>query len=608
MFKQTRFHRLTHAAIRLTQCFSAIDHRTTFTLLVLTIVCVASPTNERIAAQPPASTQPVADQPVERELYVPFEDLSVLLGGETRRVFMTREEYAQLLSQAKRAPEEALPQETAILSAEYDAAIEDGRASLTGQLHIEIIGSGLQAVPLALSGVGIRSAELDGQPAALVESGGSVLLAVEGRGKHTLELDMVLPLATAAAEQSLSWQVPVPPATTFHLTVQGDVEMKSGAAIISRRVDSDAGVTHFELLPTNAQMNLVMSLNNRRLRAETTVLARGVLVDELTSGYERLHASLSMNILHGASDEFSIAIPDGFEITQVATPLLARWSVEAGNDEKDGDEDEDKNANGKVLKIQLRQLTTERVVIQVRADRAQPQLEGWQMPKLVPLGVAGFASVVGVLLEDQLTSGAIETRGLIPIDNQVLTAALPESVLAAEPGMPRVRPLVTYYAAQANFDLATDFARQPALLYATANLLLTLSDRGLEMDGGFALLPEKEKLFSFEFHVPEGWSVDSVHSADGAALAFERYASDDGARVRVQLPAGLAPRTTFNVLFHATYTPADWLGDWTEQTIALPAFAIRQEEGVHESGAVAVRALDDLRARPLSTSGLIVLT
>lgn len=610
MFKQTCFHRLAHAAIRLTECCSAIDHRTTFTLLLLTIVCVASPTNERIAAQPPASPQSSADQPIERELFVPFEDLSVLLGGETRRVFMTREEYAQLLSQAKRAPEEALPQETAILSAEYDGTIEDGRASLSGKLHIEIFGSGLQAVPLGLSGVGIRSAQLDGQPAALVESGGSVLLAVEGRGKHTLALDMVLPLATAAAEQSLSWQVPVPPATTFHLTVQGDVEMKSGAAIISRRVDSDAGVTHFELLPTNAQMNLVMSLNNRRLRAETTVLARGVLVDELTNGYERLHASLSMNILHGASDEFSIAIPDGFEITQVATPLLARWSIEEGNDEQDEDEDKDegKNANGKVLKIQLRQLTTQRVVIQVRADRTQPRLEGWQMPKLVPLGVAGFAGVVGVLLEDQLTSGAIETRGLIPIDNQVLTAALPESVLAAEAGMPRVRPLVTYYAAQANFELATDFARQPAELYATTNLLLTLSDRGLEMDGGFALLPEKEKLFSFEFRVPAGWSVDTVRTADGAALAFERYSSDDGARVRVQLPTGLAPRATFNVLFHATYTPTDWLGDWTEQTVALPAFAIRQEEGVHESGAVAVRALDDLRARPLSTSGLIVLT
>lgn len=593
MSKPSRFHPPASWARAFTSLASHMGQRLTFGLKLLTLAYVCCVHTTPSAAQPPAVVPPT-----ERELFVPFEDLNILLGGDTRRVFMTRAEYADLLNKAKRAPEERLPQETAILSAEYEAVLEVARASLAGRLHIEVFGEGLHTVPLALSGVGIRSATLDDQPAALIEeAGGAVLLVVEGRGDHILQLDMVLPLSAAAAEQSLSWQVPVPPATTFRVTVPGNVEVKSGASIISRRVDSDAGVTHFELLPTAGQMNLVMSLNNRRLRDETTVLARGVLVDELTQGYERLHASFSMNILHGASDEFRIAVPEGFEVTQVATPLLARWSIEEGDDE-----------HPRVLEIKLRELTTERVLINVRADRTTPVLADWQMPKLIPLDVAGFASVVGILLEEQLTSGPIATYGLIPIDNRVLTAALPESVLAAEPGMPRVRPLVTYYAAREDFSLETGFKRQPAQLYVTTNLLLTLTDRGLEVDGGFALLPEREKLFSFEFHVPQGWSVDQVRTADGTALAFERYPDDDGTRIRVPLPAGLAPRATMNVLFHATHSPTDWLSEWTEQTIELPQIGIVSNEEVHESGAIAVRALDDLQVRPTSTSGLIVLT
>ncbi len=107
--------------------------------------------------------------------------------------------------------------------------------------------------------------------------------------------------------------------------------MKSGASIINRRVDDEAMVTHFDLLPSSETMNLVMSLNNKRLRDETTVLARGVLISEVTSGYQRLHATLSMNVLHGATDEFRIQLPADYEVTQVTTPLLARWNIQAAD-------------------------------------------------------------------------------------------------------------------------------------------------------------------------------------------------------------------------------------------------------------------------------------
>ena len=549
--------------------------------------------------QPLSAQEPTAKEPQPRELLVPFSDLHLLLGNETRRVFMTREEFAELKATANRSPDEPLPQQVALLSAEYNAELETGRAVLSGDLQLEVLAEGLHALPLNINGVGIRSAELDDQPAALVgDQQGQVLLIVQGRGLHRLRLEMVLPIATAAAQQSLSWTVPVPPATKFHMSVPGNVEMKSGAAIVKRRVDDAAGVTHFDLLPAPGQMSLVLSLNNKRLRDETTLLARGVLISEITQGYQRLHANLSMNVLHGAADEFRIGVPNDYEITQVTSPLLARWSVE---DSQEAD-------SGRVLVVKLRELVSDRATIQLRADRLKPQLGEWQMPQLQPLKVAGFASVVGILIEEQLASESIDSQGLIPIDNQILTAALPPSVLELEPGAPRIRPLATYYAAQADTSLKTSFNVQPAELKVTTNLQLSLHDRGLEINGGFALLPSSEKLFAFDFSLPPEWTVDTVTFQDGRPLTFERHELPTGWRVRVQLPGGLAPGSTTTILFHANRTPPGWLGNWTEQTVELPQISIAKSEQVRESGAFAVRSFDDLKLQPENLSGLIVIS
>ena len=59
------------------------------------------------------------------------------------------------------------------------------------------------------------------------------------------------------------------------------------------------------------------------------MVARSVQVDEITQAYERLHATFSMAVLHRPALRFRFALPDGFELTDVKTPLLAHWAVDA---------------------------------------------------------------------------------------------------------------------------------------------------------------------------------------------------------------------------------------------------------------------------------------
>jgi hypothetical protein len=148
-----------------------------------------------------------------REIFVPLEDLNVILESETQRAILTRQEYAELLSKAKTSAERLAPIATAVMSAQYHGRLEPGRAVIEGTIEVEVFHSGLHLVPLQLSGVGIRTARLGDKPALLArDPQHGLVLVVPEAGKHTLHLTLTAPLATTAAQQSLQVELPHAPA------------------------------------------------------------------------------------------------------------------------------------------------------------------------------------------------------------------------------------------------------------------------------------------------------------------------------------------------------------------------------------------------------------
>ncbi len=527
-----------------------------------------------------------------RELYVPFEDLERVLEAAGQRVFLTRQEYAKLLQQADRTADDPPPLSMALLSARYEVTVANSRAQLTGRILLETTVDRLQAVPLDLAHVGVQRATLDGQPAAIGMQDGQTVLFVSGRGRHELILEMVLPVEVTAARQKLQYRLPTAAAMQWRLVVPGDVEIRGGAEVLQREVDTAAGVTRFELLPSSGDTTLEMTLNNRLAQQQSVVVARQVIVDELTEAYERLHAIASMKMLHGASQRFRIILPDEFEVTRVSTPQMARWEVTPSGEQQ-------------ILEVQLRSPESGTVVIQLTAERTAPPLTGWRMPQLQPLDVAGCVSAFGLLAEDRLRLKSLTPKGLIPIDTRTLTDRLPPSVLAADPGAPAVRPLAAYYAPQTDYSLAADLEKPPGRLDVTSNVLLTLQDAGLELHGGFALTPDAERIFDCQFSVEPGWEVTEV-TCQGAELPFERFQlAGERERIRIALPQGVQPGQTVSFQFHAIKTPDGWLKDWSEQELQFPSFTV--VNATTERGGLAVQVRDDLTVRPERTSGVTPL-
>ncbi len=429
------------------------------------------------------------DERPQREIFVPFEDLHVILSGDVQRVFVTREEYEALAAKAKQAarPEEH-KQPAAVLSADYTATIEETRARLVGMLVVAAPDDALSAVELDLSGVALRSATLDDKPAALGRNpAGSPVLFVSGAGRHSLKLEILAPLDTAAAQRTLSFQIPTPPATRIKLTVPGNVEIRSGATVIRRDVDHRPATT-FDLLPRHGPNSLVLSLNNHQLRTESVVVAHAVLIDEITSAYERLYVTESMSVLHGAAEQFRFALPDGFEVTNVSGPQVARWAITAENARR-------------ILDVRLREPATDNVALNIAAIRTPVALADWRLPKLTAMDVAGQAAVVGLLLENRLKPYEMQPTNLIAIDASVLGQTLPASSLESQAGAPAVVPVAAFYAPSGDYGLKARFAPPPTELRVATNVLLTLTESKLEARGGFVLANATDKLLQFDFRL-----------------------------------------------------------------------------------------------------------
>ncbi len=406
------------------------------------------------------------------------------------------------------------------VSSDYDITVEEGRARLHGTIAIDVLEDGLHAVPLDFGGVGLLAAKLDDQPAPIgYAADGRLNLLVSGQGRHQLTLDMVAPLEMNSAQQSLSFRLTNAPVGRWRLSVPGDVEIKSGADVVSRVLDEAARITRFELLSRRGDCSILMSLNSHFQRLEQAVAARCVLFDEVTEAYEKLHATVTCWILHRAVDRFRFVVPAGFEITEINSPLLARWDIETA-------------AGRKIVNVRLREQTTDTVVLSIAAIKTPSQLKAWRLPrlelldeaagKLEGIHVVGQVTVLGLVVQDELKAEALTASDLIAVDTGVLATALPATLVRPEPGAVPLRYIAAYYAPQGGYELKADFRRAPTTLAVTTNLLLNVQDKGCEVQGGFALLPTAEKRFAFDFSVPAGWTVSEVTGPDKAPLMIEQ--------------------------------------------------------------------------------------
>ena len=534
---------------------------------------------------------------MKREIYVPFDDLKTVLASGIQRIYLPRSEYETLLKKANIKPGDTPPQQSLLRSAKYQINVLDDSALVVGDFEVESLAAGLQQLPLGFSGVSILNVTVGENAASLVrDSEQLVRLLLPSIGKSQVQFSMSTAVQHAAAEQTLTMLLPHAANSRIELSVPGNIEIKSGASVLERTVDEAKDVTRFVLLAKPGPLKITMSLNNKRLRTEAIVVARNVLVAELTQAIQRLHGTFSMQMEQGAASDFRFAIAAGFQVTDVQAPGVSRWSVVEKNSQQ-------------ILTVQMRVPQTEDLLIKITALHSGPAIDAWEFPKIEPLDVLVSTGVVGILADRRLAINSLETDGVIALDTQILEQALPESIFVVEPGAPLIRVLGTYYVPQSDYKISAQVTHPENRIHVQTTTQLSLNKSNHTASVSFNIYPELDDLYSVTIEIPAQWNIVSLRTGADELIYHETIDELGVRHLHAKFPTRKSFGEVHNVVLLAKRVPEGWLDAWDEVHLSVPKFMI--EDTFRDKGVLAIRTQpgyeEVYEVRPEQVSGVVTL-
>ena len=211
--------------------------------------------------------------------------------------------------------------------------IASGRATLT----IDVLKDGWVRVPIP-AGLLVREARLDGKLVSLVpgavNKGGSQLSALLSHaGRAVLLLDIALPVASSAGEESIT----LPSASSgvtrasLQLPRQG-VDLRLTGGLLSEKSESGAESKWVAYGRGNESLAFIWRRKTEDHRATQPLRLRGSLTELLGLGEDAtsINAEVSLEVTQGEAQVAKVKIPDQVTVNQVLGAMVADWEVKGG--------------------------------------------------------------------------------------------------------------------------------------------------------------------------------------------------------------------------------------------------------------------------------------
>ena len=250
------------------------------------------------------------------------------------------DEYKTLRAKAyppEREPEPP-PVEATLSRVEYDLHVNGEFASGRVTLTIDVLKDGWVRIPIP-AGLLVREAKLDGKSVSLVsgpaagKSGSQLSAVLSHPGRSTLLLDIALPIAATAGEESIS----LPPSASgvtraaLELPRQG-VDIRLTGGLLSDRSEAPKANRWVVYATGNSPLTFSWKRKTEDHRAELPLRLRGSLTQLLALGEDSasLSAEVNMEIAQGLAREVKLYVPPQVTVNQVLGASVADWESKSG--------------------------------------------------------------------------------------------------------------------------------------------------------------------------------------------------------------------------------------------------------------------------------------
>lgn len=253
-------------------------------------------------------------------------------------VVLPVEEYRTLHARAypiELEPEPS-PVEATLTRVDYDLRIHGDLASGRATLTIDVLKDGWVRVPIP-AGLLVREARLDGKLVALVpgaagKAGSQLSALLSHSGRAVLLLDIALPVASSAGEESISLPSTASGVTraSVQLPRQG-VDIRLTGGLLSDKSESASESKWIAYGRGNEPLAFTWRRKTEDHRATQPLRLRGSLTQLLGLGEDStsINAEVNLEVTQGAAHEVRIQIPEKVTINQVLGAMVADWEAKS---------------------------------------------------------------------------------------------------------------------------------------------------------------------------------------------------------------------------------------------------------------------------------------
>lgn len=232
---------------------------------------------------------------------------------------------------------EAPPLDATLSRVDYDLHVAGDLAAGRASLTVDVLKDGWVRVPVP-AGLLVREARLDGKPISLVQgspgkSGAHLAALLSHAGRFELLLDVDVPVASGAGDQSISLPSTESGVTRASVVLpQQEIELKISGGLLSDKSESTGQTKWVAYARGNDALTFNWRKKTQDHHIELPLRLRGSLI-QLTSLAEdstSIYAEANFEIVQGAAREVRIQLPEKVTINQVAGALVADWEIKNG--------------------------------------------------------------------------------------------------------------------------------------------------------------------------------------------------------------------------------------------------------------------------------------
>jgi hypothetical protein len=536
---------------------------------------------------------PAAPKPerTERRVYVPLDELDVIVERDQEGVFLSREEHARFSALAK-SYAAALPPSTEpvlVVKADYGAEVLDEQLVLTVVMEFNQLKPGWHALPLPFRNLALERAALDDKPARLGRdgSGHGLVLLTSQPGKHVLALKLSTNLARVGSDRVAAFGLAPATAATLRLTLPEKQFLAIDDHLLDRPGTADQPAEY--TIAVGGRTDLTLRITGRPADVQTgSLLFASTAIGIHVAPEERTwRAVTTLDVFGKPIDALEVLVPQSLEIVSNESAGLERWEKKAGPAE-----------GTSVLRLAYRQPFADRRSVVLQGIAAGGAGEPWNVPTLRLPGVAAHRVHVAVQHPPEIRLQPVEAIGVRRIIGADTTPD--QAVISAGETTVHTR----HYAAWRE-DFSLRFLTRPRVreLLATIATRVDIGSHELQLRSSVAVETRFAPLFDLDLAVPAEWAVTDVVMGDRPAR-WRVVPVDAGSnRVQVSLQPPIAIGGRLALTLTARRIPGEnWPIEEQPLLLALPELSL-PDAGVTD-GRYMVAADDDLELAVEEMTGL----